>query len=307
MRRHISVENLASLDLGALGPRKARRFRAHLATCIVCTRVSKQLTSVSAVLASTSYPPMPESFTIRIQATIATESSQRVASAPATEAGRRDLPERGGRARHQRTGRRVPGMSGLGMRLAAAAGALVILGVGGYEIASHTGGGTAAGTSASSNGSAAAPGTGQVSLGPEVRYGQSAASKSVRTVTSDTNFTAANLGSLALASVREAQQHGAAGSVPASRAPAPSTQANTGASGATGYATPSSSQLASCLDGIAGSKRVLLVEEAKFEGKPATIIVTAQTSTQQAEVWAVGPSCTASNPDVLDHLRLSRT
>jgi len=52
---------------------------------------------------------------------------------------------------------------------------------------------------------------------------------------------------------------------------------------------------------------VLLVEEAKYDGKPATIIVTAATGNHRAEVWAVGPSCTATHPDVLAHQSLART
>jgi hypothetical protein len=305
MSRHISAEKLASLDLDAFSPRKTRRLKAHLAVCVMCTRLNHRLTAVSATLASVPYPPMPDGLTVRIQATIAAESTQRVASAPATEAARRDLPVRGRRARQERSGWHLPGLSVLGTRLAATAGALVIVGVGGYEIASHAGG-NVAGTSASSSGSAAAPAVGPVSLGPDVRYGQSAASKSVRTVTSDTNFTAAGLGSQALISLREAQQNGASGSGSGTRA-APSAQANSAASGSADFGTTAPSQLSSCLDGIAGGRSVLLVEQARYEGKPATIIITAQTGTQQAEVWAVGPSCTASHPDVLDHLRLSRT
>jgi len=52
---------------------------------------------------------------------------------------------------------------------------------------------------------------------------------------------------------------------------------------------------------------VELVETATFEGQPATIIVTQQTATHSAEVWAVGAACSAAHPDVLDHQTLSRT
>jgi hypothetical protein len=56
-----------------------------------------------------------------------------------------------------------------------------------------------------------------------------------------------------------------------------------------------------------GNKTVLLVDQALYEGKPAMIIVTAQTATHRSDVWAVGPACSASHPDVLEHLTLART
>jgi|SRR5580704_3659870 hypothetical protein len=308
MSRHVSAEDLASLDLDALKPRKAAKVRAHLAGCVQCTQLNREISAVPATLASVSYPPMPEQLSARIETVLAAESSQRLSSAPATEAGRRDLPQRSRAARKpRREGWRVPGMSVLGTRLVAGAGALVIVGFGGYEIASHAGG-NATGTAASSSGSAAAPSAlaGQMNLGPSVHYGEPSSSKTVRTVTSDANFTSARLGEQAAAAVEAARLREAGG---AQSAPAavPTSHANAARSSAAGGGAATESGLASCLDGIAGNKTVVLVEQAKYDGNPATIIVTAQTATSDAEVWAVGPDCTASHPHVLNHLRLSRT
>jgi hypothetical protein len=301
MSRHASAEELAGLDLDALKPRKAAKIRAHVATCVQCTQLSSEVSAVPATLASLSYPAMPASVSTQLDAALASESAQRLASAPATEAGRRDLPDRR-RAPKSRHGRQLPGMSALGTRLVAAAGALVIVGAGGYEIATHATG-NVGGTAASSSGAATAP-TAGMSAGPSVMYGQRASVKSVQTVHGSTNFTRADLGPQALAAVHAAKlaklgTHSAAGPAPSGAARSANTAANPGG--------PSQSSLASCLDGIVGSQPLQLVETAKFDGSPATIIVTAQTAARPAEVWAVAPSCSASNSHVLDHLTLSRT
>jgi hypothetical protein len=302
MSRHASAEELAGLDLDALKPRKAAKIRAHVATCVQCTQLSSEVSAVPATLASLSYPAMPASVSTQLDTALASESAQRLATAPATEASRRDLPERR-RAPKPRRGWQLPGMSPLSTRLVAAAGALVIVGAGGYEIATHAAG-NVSGTAASSSGAASAPSAGRMSAGPDVVYGQRASAKTVQTVHASTNFTRADLGRQAVAAVHAAEvarlgTHSAAGPAPSGAA----RSANTGISpGGTGQ-----SSLASCLDGIVGSKPVQLVETAMFDGSPATIIVTAQTAARPAEVWAVAPSCSASNTHVLDHLTLSRT
>jgi hypothetical protein len=298
MSRHASAEDLAGLDLDALRPRKAMKVRDHVASCVQCTQLSSQVSAVPVTLASVSYPAMPASLSSQLDAALASESVQRLASAPATEAGRRDLPDRR-RARRARDSWHIPGLSVLATRLVAAAGALVVVGAGGYEIAAQTGG-NATQTSASSAGSAAVPSARQLHLGPTVSYGEN---KTVHTMTSATNFTRADLGSQAIAAVRAAQL-----SAPrATTGPGATGSASGAKSSATGVPTAAPSSLASCLDGIVGARSVQLVEKAYFEGKPATIIVTAATAGHLAEVWVAGPSCTAAHPDVLDHLTLTQS
>jgi hypothetical protein len=303
--RHASAEELAMLDLDGLKPRKAAKVRAHVAGCSRCTQLSSEMSAVPATLASVSYPAMPEQLTARIDTALATESANRLASAPATEAGRRDLPARSRRA-PKRDRRQLPGLSVLATRLVAAGSAVIIVGVGGYEIASHVGG-SASQTSASSSGSVAAPSAQaqQMTLGAEVRYGEPTSTKSVQTVDSDTNFTAANFAAQADAAVRGAKLRGTLGAQ-ANTGPTPSSRANS-SNGANTSSAPAETQLASCLDGLVGNQTVLLVDQAMYDGKPATIIVTAQTATRGSEVWAVGPACSASHPDVLDHITLART
>ncbi len=303
MSRHASAEDLASLDLGALKPRKAAKVQAHVSVCAQCTQLSREVSAVPTTLASVSYPAMPEHLSMRMDSVLAAESAQRVATAPASEAGRRDLPERSRRAHQPTGGWHLPWMSVVATRLAAAAGALVIVGVGGYEIAANVGG-NQAGTAATSSGSAAAPRAqgGQLSFGPSVRYGEPTSNKTVPMVHSDTDFTSATLGTQALAAVRESRVRRTGPQATTGAVPSAHANSNASASG-----LPSTSQLASCLDGVAGNQTVLLVDQAKYEGKPATIIVTAQSSTRSGQVWAVGPACSASHPDVLQHVTLSRT
>ena len=200
MKRHASADELADLAAGVLKPRKAGKISAHLSGCAYCTDVSSQLANVSNLLATVPIAPMPASLSTRIESAIAAESAERLASEPATEAGRRDLPARGRRSQPSGQGWRVPLLSGPASRLVAAAGALAIIGGGGYEIAAHIG---TAGTSVSSGsaGSAVLPSTQRLSVGPRITFKQGTQTKSVRTVSSDTNFTGPTLGKQAVAAL----------------------------------------------------------------------------------------------------------
>ena len=128
MKRHASADELADLAAGVLRPRKAGKVSAHLSGCAYCTDVSNQLADVSSLLATVPVAPMPANLSSRIESAIAAESAQRLASEPATESGRRDLPARNRHPRRSRQGWRVPSLSGPASRLVAAAGALVIIG-----------------------------------------------------------------------------------------------------------------------------------------------------------------------------------
>ncbi len=264
MSRHASAEELAALDLDALKPRKAGKIREHVAGCVQCTHLSSQVSAVPAMLASQPYPAMPASLSTRLDTALASESSQRLASAPATEASRRDLPDRR-QAPKTRHGWQLPGMSVLGTRLVAAAGALVIVGAGGYAIATNVSG-NAGVTAASSSGSAGAPSEGAMSAGRSVQYGRPASAKTVQTVRAATNFTTADIGTEAQDAVRTAKLEGLGGTQAATRA-APSLPAAS-AKKAADSAGPVQASLASCLDGLVGGKPLELVEMAKFNGQP---------------------------------------
>ena len=62
--------------------------------------------------------------------------------------------------------------------------------------------------------------------------------------------------------------------------------------------------LSGCVSRIAAGRTVLLVDVARFDHKPATIIVTARQGAVAAQVWVVGPGCSASARDVVTHRAL---
>src|SRR5215469_9756345 len=187
---HPSADQLASLAVGGLRPRKAAKIQAHVAQCERCTRFCQQLNSIAAILASATYPPMPESLFARIESAISSEARQRLAAMPATEAGRRDLP-----ARRPRAGAdsdwHLPGLSAAATRLAAAAGAVAIAAAGSYLVADNVGISVTRPPSSPLAG-ATAP-TQRMSLGPDVTYGQPGSLDTIRAVESHTNFVAAHL------------------------------------------------------------------------------------------------------------------
>ena len=64
------------------------------------------------------------------------------------------------------------------------------------------------------------------------------------------------------------------------------------------------SPLAQCVERVAGAPavaghKVEMVDEARYRGHPATIIVVAATSARPAMVYVAGPRCSASGGDIL--------
>jgi len=289
--KHPSADQLASLAIGALRPRKAARIQAHVARCERCTRICKQLTAIRVVLAGAAYPPIPDDLSARIGAAISREARQRLAAMPATEPGRRYLPA--GRLRTGAGGRwHLPGMPAVATRLAAAAGAVVIAAAGSSLVAENVG---------TSMRSPSAPLVGaaisvhHVSLGPDVTYGQPGALDTVRAIESHTNFVAAHLRTEATSAVQaaEALEPFAARSQASQAAPPPrrATAPPAAISGA--------ARLAGCIGRIAPGRTVLLVDIARYQGKPAAVIVTGASVVSRAEAWVVGSSCSATTTDVL--------
>jgi hypothetical protein len=295
--KHPSASKLASLAIGELRPRKAAKMEAHVAKCEQCARICQQLGAIRAILASTSYPPMPDNLSARIGLAISREAQQRIAAMPATEAGRRDLPVRRPRA-GARGGWQLRGLSVAATRLAAAAGAVVIAAAGSYLVADNVG--TSVTRSPSSPLAGAAAPVQQMSLGPDVTYGQPGLLHTIRAVESHVDFMAAHLRAEAISAVHAAEDLDA---FPALQS------ASTAASLTGGVADPrpdgpSAKRLAGCIGLLAPGQTVLLVDVARFQGKPASVIVTAATVVSEAEARVVGPSCSATTKDVLTQAAL---
>lgn len=179
MNRHVSLDELARLGAGDLKPGKATRLRHHLATCSRCIQLNSQLSGVPAVLSSLEFGPIPENLPARIEMALVVEAQLRLASEPATEAGRRDLPAATpvGLSR----GWRLPRPPVAATRALATAGAIALIG-GGYQIASHAS--PPASTASSSSSAAAAAPSAAASQGVRARvnygYGALGSSGSAR-------------------------------------------------------------------------------------------------------------------------------
>jgi hypothetical protein len=303
MTRHASAEELALLGEGELRRRKAAKVSAHVAGCTQCTQVRAELTAVPAVLSGVPYPPLPVTVSVQIESAIRVEVNRRISEAPATEAERGLLPTRRRRERAGavQRGWHLPGLSVPATRLAAAAGAVVLVGGGGYLVASNLTSGVATGSSPS----AARPSTNQpMTAGPNVTYGSPGSQHTIHSVSSSMNFVPKQLRAQVLDAYHEAQVKGEAGNVslggtsaPSAgplRASAASPQGNAAASGG-GAGT----RLAGCMKAVADGRMVLLLDLAKYEGKPAMIVVLGSTGTTQAEVIVTTDSCSATASNVL--------
>ncbi len=304
MTRHASAEELALLAEDELRRRKAAKISAHVAGCRQCTRLRAELTEVPAVLSAVPYPPLPGTVSIQIESAIRVEVNHRIARAPATEAGRGVLPARSRRqgAGAVQRGWHLPGLSVPATRLVAAAGAVVLVTGGGYLVASNL----TSGVPTSSSPSAAPPSTSQpMSAGPNVTYGSPGSQHTIHSVSSSTNFVPQQLRTQVLDAYHEAQVKGETGNVSLGRTSAPSAgalhgttsplQSNAAAASGGGVGT----RLAGCMKAVADGRSVLLLDLARYEGKPAMIVVLGSTVTSQAEVIVTTDGCSATSPDVL--------
>ncbi len=302
--RHVSDDNLSSYLEGDLRPRKSARIRSHLAGCTGCQDRIDALKAVPNLLAGVQFPPISARLSSRIETALAAESSARVASTPASEAGRRELPARG-RARRQ--GPWLPWlMSPIALRTAAAVGAAVVIAGGGYAIISHVGSG-----SSSTNASVSLPPTNPANLknGPVVSYQHAGHSHTIKSVKSGTNYQLGTLGPQAervLAAQQKTTSNGtihASGSVSTFGSAASSTQPSPSTS-----PPASTTKLQGCVSRIAAGRTVLLVDAAKYQGSPATIIMVSVTASGRlAQVYAVGPGCSSSASDILAQQALNRS
>jgi anti-sigma factor RsiW len=300
---HVDANVLAELSAGLISGKRATRIHAHLAGCQQCARLSAGLTEIAALLASVPSPAMPESVTRQLQATLTREAAERsarvTAPAQATSGGGPDrvLPFRGGTVRGNpvrgNTVRVRRGFTGpVAARAFAAAAAACVVAAGGYTVAQLTSGGSApssghprAGAAAGSTASSRPAALPFVGLSPT--FGSSGANVlSFKVINSGIDYQSATLGS---------QIKGELGHV-AALGPARS-------SGVKFLQAPSTQQYACVMD-VTGDIEPAMVDSARYNGSPATIIALAHVGNQLSQAWVVGPSCSADNPDVLHHVTL---
>jgi hypothetical protein len=268
------------------------------------------------MLSSIPVPAMPEQLTSRLQAVIANEAAMRSAGTtmPARSAsdpgvageptstmipGRPDLPERAGRRRARRPRARV-WSSPLALRSLAAAGVLVLLVGGGILLANGRGAQTrnTAGSEPASRPARNRPSSAIVGSGAAtpLRYRHAGQLVYASAVRSDADYTKASLPAGVRDEVKASAQVASPAPGVAPSGAAPSTSRLNGAS---------VSQLESCLSAVATGHLVLLVDVARYLGRPATIIVLKPVN-NVFDVIVVGQACGTSGQNVITRLTVPK-
>lgn len=273
---HVDAHALAEFRAGLVTGRRGARIAAHLAGCDRCAALDRELAGVSSLLASVPVPALPDRVARRLEGALAAEVARR--NDP-ERAGREPSPESGApvrRAAHRRF--RLPSLRVLAPIAAAAA---VVLAVGGYGL-SLIAQGPPHQTTASSAGSAAKPVAGGVNRAAEPltsappHSGASARSQlmtpaNFTVVASGADFTKATLEKILAAELRVPQ--------------------------AAGTEQAPSTQLRACVQLVAGGTDLIRVVSARYEGRPATVIVARTGHGEKA--WVAGPHCSGTDSDML--------
>ncbi len=277
---HLDTDVLAEFRAGLITGRRGVKIAAHLAGCDRCAALDDQLAGVSALLASVPAPPMPDSVAQRLDTVLAAE----VSGKNYAERAQADRP--GESAAHDQRAARH------GLRLATwrvlvpAGAAMVLLAGGGYGLSLLAGGpgsppgfSSAAGSAASA-GATEAPSSSAAAAAPfngaSARRAMSRTYPPFRVGTSGTDFVSAKP---QLTDQLEAELHAPEGTTHAATA-----------------------QLRACVQNVTGNASPSRVYSARFEGRPATVIV-ARTG-QDYTAWVAGPGCSASRRDVLATITL---
>ncbi|MGH3068220.1 MAG: anti-sigma factor family protein [Streptosporangiaceae bacterium] len=280
MRGHVDAESLALCAEGLLSRRRNERIRAHVATCPECAAAQARLSEVPALLAQVPPPALPPGIAARLDAALSAEAARRTAQAPGI------APDRAAPARSpdaipgprapRRRGPRLP----VAARVLAVASVLAVAGGVGYVVARSS-----PSTSASSS---AAPGT---AAGPGRR---AEARPDLRTpARGTTTFPVTHSGTRYQPHTFPAQAAGVLA------------RSSTGLilpGSQPGQSRRSGPALTGCVTTVVGAGRageVKLVDQARYRGHPATVIVVAATSTQPGMVYVAGTSCSASDARIL--------
>jgi hypothetical protein len=290
MRGHVNAEALALCREGLLGRRRTVRIEAHVSRCPRCAEVDARLGALPALLALTTTAPMPAELTARLTSVIAAEArttGARTTGAPATGAPRAAEPVSGER--------RLRGRPAVARKVLAFAAAAVVLVAGGGYVLSRL---PSPSPSESSASSGAAPVT-----GPAARAGANAAAGDGRltVISSGTDYRPGQLGAQ-VAVVLARYPIPAAGQL----VPVPTRAAPASAAQSRPVQQPSRlAALPGCVARIAAGLHPRMVDEARYDGRLATIIVLPATASGPAQVWVVGPGCSGSRGDVLAHVAMA--
>lgn len=268
--RHPGTEEIAEYQAGVIDGTRGDQVAAHLAECSDCSSLSTGLERIPLILASVPPPALPSGVETRILAALTAESearASRLLGSRSSSSSSRPTADGSPRAwLRQRL------IAPLGVLVAAAA--CVVLAFVGLRLSGgqgHPGGSAAAGRSparASGNaisGGVAAPR--QNSTSPALRQ------PAFPVLVSSANFRSPTL----QAQVRRQLATGPAGD---------------------DQIAPSAS-LVGCAARLAAGDRLVLVEEASYQSRPAYVIAT------RGHAWVVARRCTRADPAVLASVALS--
>ena len=329
MTRHVGAETLARYREWDLSSRKSARIRAHLPGCARCTALDEDLAGVTALLASAPAPAMPDQVTARIQAALRAEAAREVPVSAGRQPGRsRQGGERGKRRQSRQHGepgkrrqsRHAAGRDGtvqdgtvrrlrlpelqsrLAVRVLGAAAAVAVVSGGIYGVIQLAAGGVPAATSGAA-GSMAGPlrHAAAQPAGPSLKYNKAGRAAGFTPVSTGTDFQQHQLASQVSGVLRRSAPQlptasgPAANALPSSSPGELSGQRSTGAEFFHGIAV---SALQGCVTRIAAGGKVLLVDVARYQGRPATVIVVAR-GPGDRRIFVVGPACSSSDGDVI--------
>jgi len=276
---HLDSDVLAEFRAGLITGRRGARIAAHLAGCARCTALDDQLAGVSALLASVPAPGLPDHVAERLDTVLAAEVART-----------NKIPERAGRdvASQSPAPGRPPGNRGfrlLALRVLAPAAAVVLLGAGVFGLTR-----LGLGSSSSSSASSAAEGsadqatpTAQATSGAKSASGQGnmpAAAPHSQRMSPASFVVVTSPASFSHAGFRQQVVDELTATPPAS------------AEG------PPSPHVRACVQKLAGRASLIRVENAHYEGQPATLVVVGTSSGGTA--WIAGKNCSATSRDVLD-------
>ena len=276
---HLDIDVLAEFRAGLITGRRGVKITAHLAGCDRCTALDEQLAGVCSLLASVPAPPIPDSVAQRLEVVLAAE----VASKNYPE--RAQVHRPGESAAHGRPAARRGFRLATWRVLVPVGAALVLLAGGGYGlslIARSPGSQTAASPAAGSASSSSAAGSAAKSAGPASPpeaaplYPAASAGSQLKSRNRVVDISPATLRPYVEAELRLA------------RASRP--------------LKAESARVSGCVQRLAGTNSLELVESVQFKSQPATIIV-ARTGLDDT-VWVAGPGCSATSRDVLDTITL---
>lgn len=267
---HPDSEVLAEFRAGLITGRHGARISAHLAACPDCTGLAGDLAELPALLAAVPAPAMPDAVAQRLEIVLAAQAAERNSSE------RAPVPASPDRASSPRP-RRHWDFRLVAQRVLAPAAAVAVLAGGGYGI-SRIGSSPAssvassAGVSSSAASSVRAGAAAVPSGGPSTRHGSVPAAESplaIEVVTSSINY---RPGTLRQQLAAELQRQAARSGKLASAA------------------------VKGCV--LAVTSRVpLLVETARFQGRPALVIVAR--SGDHDVAWVTTPSCSGPGRHIL--------